>query len=99
MTSADFQTLLPEIVLSVYAMLALIGAVYTGKDKLAAMLVWATAGLFVALALYIGASGEGERTVFSGLFTDDPFARFAKVTILLSAAAVLVMSQDYMTRR
>ncbi|MBL9074235.1 NADH-quinone oxidoreductase subunit NuoN [Tabrizicola sp.] len=99
MTSADFQTLLPEIVLAVYAMLALIAAVYSGKDKLAAMLVWATAGLFVALALYIGASGEGERTVFSGLFTDDPFARFAKVTILLSAAAVLVMSQDYMTRR
>ena len=99
MTSADFQTLLPEIVLAHYAMIALIVAVYTGKDKLAATLVWATAGLFVALALYIGGTGEGERTVFNGLFTDDPFARFAKVTILLSAAAVLVMSQDYMTRR
>ena len=99
MTSADFQTLLPEIVLALYAMIALIVAVYTGKDKLAATLVWATAGLFVALALYIGAGGAGERTVFSGLFTDDPFARFAKVTILLSAAAVLVMSQDYMARR
>jgi NADH-quinone oxidoreductase subunit N len=99
MTSADFQTLLPEILLSGYAMAALLVAVYTSKDKLAPLLVWATAGLFVALALFIGAAGEGERTVFSGLFTDDPFARFAKVTILLSAAAVLVMSQDYMTRR
>jgi NADH-quinone oxidoreductase subunit N len=37
--------------------------------------------------------------VFNGLFIDDPFARFAKVTILLSAAAVLMMSQDYMLRR
>jgi NADH-quinone oxidoreductase subunit N len=99
MTSADFQTLLPEIVLAGYAMAALMLAVYTTKDKLAATLVWATAGLFVALALYIGGTGEGERTVFNGLFTDDPFARFVKVTILLSAAAVLVMSQDYMTRR
>ena len=99
MTSADFQTLLPEIVLAGYAMAALVVAVYTTKDKLAATLVWATAGLFVALALYIGGTGEGERTVFNGLFTDDPFGRFAKVTILLSAAAVLVMSQDYMTRR
>jgi NADH-quinone oxidoreductase subunit N len=53
----------------------------------------------VALALYIGATGSGERLVFNGLFVDDPFARFAKVTILLSAAAILVMSQDYMTRR
>lgn len=99
MTSADFQTLLPEIVLAGYAMTALMVAVYTTKDKLAATLVWATAGLFVALALYIGAGGAGERLVFNGLFIDDPFARFAKVTILLSAAAVLVMSQDYMTRR
>ena len=101
MTSADFQTLLPEILLAGYAMAALMAAVYTTKDKMAPMLVWATAGLFVALALYIGArcGGSGARIVFSGLFVDDPFARFAKVTILLSAAAVLVMSQDYMTRR
>ncbi|NHB78000.1 NADH-quinone oxidoreductase subunit NuoN [Rhodobacter calidifons] len=99
MTSADFRILLPEILLSGYAMAALMAAVYTTRDKLAATLVWATAGLFVALALYIGAAGVGERTVFNGLFVDDPFARFAKVTILLSAAAVLVMSQDYMYRR
>lgn len=99
MTSADFQTLLPEIVLAVYAMAALMVGVYTTKDKMAPALVWATAGLFVVLALYIGASGQGERLVFNGLFIDDPFARFAKVMILLSAAAVLVMSQDYMLRR
>ena len=80
-------------------MAALMVAVYTTKDKLAPMLVWVTAGLFVALALYIGGTGTGERLVFNNLFIDDPFARFAKVTILLSAAAVLVMSQDYMTRR
>jgi len=30
---------------------------------------------------------------------DDAFSRFAKVTILLSAAAVLLMSEEYMTRR
>lgn len=99
MTSADFRILLPEILLSGYAMAALMAAVYTTRDKLAATLVWATAGLFVALALYIGVAGTGDRTVFDGLFVDDPFARFAKVTILVSAAAVLVMSQDYMSRR
>lgn len=65
---------------------------------MAGMLVWLTAGLFVALAFYI-ASATGTRTAFGGMFIDDGFARFAKVTILLSAAAVLVMSQDYMARR
>ena len=99
MSPVDFQTLMPEIILSGYAMAALMVGVYTTKDKLAPALVWATSGLFVALALYIGSTGAGERLVFNGLFVDDPFARFAKVTILLSAAAVLAMSQDYMARR
>jgi NADH-quinone oxidoreductase subunit N len=99
MTAADFQTLLPEIVLSGYAMAALMAGVYTTKDKLAPTLVWATAGLFLALAAYIGLGGPGGGLVFNGLFIDDAFARFAKVTILISAAAVLVMSQDYMSRR
>ena len=38
------------------------------------------------------------QVAFFGMFTDDAFARFAKVTILISAAAVLAMSADYMDR-
>ena len=33
------------------------------------------------------------------MFNDDGFARFAKVAVLLSAAAVLLMGQDYMAQR
>jgi NADH-quinone oxidoreductase subunit N len=98
MNPDDLNTVLPEIVLALYAMGALMVGVYTTKDRLAAPLVWATAGLFVALSLWIGLAGQGERTAFGGMFIDDPFARFAKVTILLSAAAVIVMAQDYMAR-
>ncbi|MFY9237340.1 MAG: proton-conducting transporter membrane subunit, partial [Roseovarius sp.] len=96
---ADLNVVLPEIVLSIYAMMALLGAVYTGKDNMAGMLVWLTAGLFVALAFWIGTSGSGTREAFGGMFIDDGFARFAKVMILLGAAAVLVMGQEYMARR
>ncbi|MEF3047500.1 NADH-quinone oxidoreductase subunit NuoN [Pseudotabrizicola sp. L79] len=99
MTAADFNTVLPELVLAIYAMAALMFGVYTGKDKTAPMLVWATSGLFLALALFIGFGGAGARTAFGGMFVDDPFARFAKVVILVSAAAVMMMSQDYMQRR
>ncbi|MFZ5963906.1 NADH-quinone oxidoreductase subunit NuoN [Thalassococcus sp. BH17M4-6] len=99
MIEADLTVILPEIVLSVFAMLALVGAVYTEKDKLAPALLWATAALFVALALWIGTSGDGTNVAFGGMFVDDAFARFAKVTILISAAAVLLMSQEYMSRR
>ncbi|MET4127099.1 NADH-quinone oxidoreductase subunit NuoN [Roseovarius sp. MBR-6] len=96
---ADLNVILPEILLSVYAMAALLGAVYTGRDRLAPLLVWVTAALMVLLAIWIGMSGAGTRTAFGGMINDDGFARFAKVVILLSAAAVLVLGQDYMERR
>ena len=96
---ADLNVILPEILLSVFAMAALLGAVYTGRDRLAPMLVWATAALMVLLVITIGMGGSGARTAFGGMINDDGFARFAKVTILLSAAAVLVLGQDYMARR
>ena len=99
MTGVDFPILLPEIILAVYAMAALLFAVYGGKDKLSGLLTWATAGLFVALALLIAFRNGAGAQAFGGMFVDDAFARFAKVLILLSAAGVLVMAQDYMARR
>ncbi|SDY07252.1 NADH-quinone oxidoreductase subunit NuoN [Citreimonas salinaria] len=99
MISADLTIILPEIVLSLFAMAALLVAVYTGKDKLAPVLLWATAAVFLALALWIGTTGSGLRLGFGGMFVDDGFARFAKVTILTAAAAVLLMSEGYMARR
>jgi NADH-quinone oxidoreductase subunit N len=99
MIQADLTIITPEIILSLFAIGALLGAVYTGKDKLASMLVWATAGVFVTLALWIGVNGEGTNVAFGGMFNDDAFSRFAKVAILLSSAAVLVMSQEYMERK
>jgi NADH-quinone oxidoreductase subunit N len=99
MIGADIQILMPEIILSVYAMGALIVAVYTTKDAMAPVLTWATSGLFVLLAVWIGINGEGTNLAFGGSFVDDGFARFAKVVMLLSAAAVLLMSEAYMLRR
>ena len=100
MISADLNVILPEIVLSLFAILALLGAVYTSKDKTGTLLVWATSVVMILLAIWIGMTGTGEtRIAFNGLFIEDGFARFAKVTILLSAAAVLIMSNDYMRAR
>lgn len=99
MIQADLNIILPEVFLSVFAMLALVGSVYTSKDRLGPLLVWLTAAIMALVALAIATTGSGETQVaFGGMFVDDGFARFAKVTILFSAAAVLVMSEDYMTR-
>ncbi|SFE66167.1 NADH dehydrogenase subunit N [Sulfitobacter brevis] len=99
MISADLNIIMPEIVLSAFALLGLLAAVYTSKDGLAGVLVWLTAGLFVAAAAWIGLTGATTRIAFNGMFVDDGFARFAKITILLSAAAVMVMSEGYMKSR
>jgi NADH-quinone oxidoreductase subunit N len=98
MTGSDFHTVLPEVILALYAMGALLFAVYTGKDSLTGAVTWATAGIFVAVALWIGVAGEGSNAAFNGLFIDDAYARFVKVVVLLSAAGVLVMSLDFMQR-
>ena len=46
MIQADLNIILPEILLGLFAMLALVAVVYTGKDKMASMLTWLTAGVF-----------------------------------------------------
>ena len=95
--SADLNTILPEIILAIYAMGALIVAVYTGKDALARPLIWLTAAVLAVVALWVALS-SGSTHAFNGMIVKDAFARFAQVTILLSAAVVLVIGQDYMAR-
>lgn len=98
MIQADLNIVMPELILAVYSMIALMAAVYTTKDRAAPMVLWVTATLFVVVAVLIGVSGSGTSEAFGGAFIDDAFSRFAKIVILLSAAAILVLSQDYMTR-
>ena len=97
--SADLNIILPEILLALFAIFALLGGVYTGKDGVASTLVWLTSAAMVALAAWIGLTGEGTNAAFNGMFSDDRFSRFAKVVILLSTAAVLLMGEGYMSKR
>lgn len=98
MIGTDLNIVLPELVLAVYAMAALIWAVYRGKDAEAPMLIWLTALVMAGLGAWIGLEGGGSREAFSGAFVNDGFARFAKVVILFSGAVVLLMSETYLRR-
>lgn len=97
--AADLNIILPEIFLSVFAMVMLLVGAYGAKDKWAPMFVWVTSAVLIATAAWIGFQGAGTARAFGGMFVDDGFARFAKVTILLAAAAILLMSEGYMARR
>jgi len=99
MVWTDLAVLTPEVLLAVYAMLALVAIVYTGKDAMASLCLWLTAGVMVAIAGLVALDGGGTEVAFGGMIVNDGFARFAKVVILLSSAIVLVMSEGYMRSR
>ncbi len=99
MTSLDLSTILPELVLAAYALIALLAGAYFGKDRLARALLWATVAAFLVVAAMVGLGRNVDGTAFYGMFIDDGFSRFAKVVTLIAAAAVLAMSADYLQRR
>ena len=98
MISSDITIVLPEVLLAVFSMAALMFAVYTKKDDTAPLVTWATAGAMMAIGLWIAASPIDNRTAFYGAFIDDGFSRFAKVLMLFSSAIMLLLSQDYLRR-
>ncbi len=98
MNATDLTIIAPEIILSLYAMGALLIGVYAGKDRLSPLLTMTTAVLFFVVAVVIATGVSGTNVAFQGMFVDDSFARFAKVLILLSAALVLLVGQDHMDR-
>ncbi|NNU81847.1 NADH-quinone oxidoreductase subunit NuoN [Halovulum dunhuangense] len=96
MFANDLNVVLPEVLLAVYAMAALMaGAFHLASSR---TILWATTGVFAALGLWIGFSPEGARAAFDGSFVNDGFARFAKVTLLWGAAALLMLSDAYLQR-
>ncbi|MFI0394851.1 NADH-quinone oxidoreductase subunit NuoN [Paracoccus jiaweipingae] len=98
MTSLDFTTILPELSLAIYALIALMAGAYLGKDALARTLLWVTVAVLLLAAAMVGLRDTPPATAFFGMFADDGFARFAKVVILVSAAAIMAMSADYLHR-
>ena len=95
----DLSIILPEIFLSLYAMVTLVGAVYTSKDEIAQKVTWFTAVVFILLAFWMIFSEVQTEIAFGGMFINDAFSRFSKIIILFSGAVVLIMGQDYMSRR
>ncbi|MCG6111795.1 MAG: NADH-quinone oxidoreductase subunit NuoN [Paracoccus sp.] len=98
MTGLDISTILPELMLAIYALAALMAGAYLGKDRIAMPILWVSVLALLAGAMFIGLADRPQQIAFFGMFTDDAFGRFAKITILLSGAAVLAMSADYMDR-
>jgi len=98
MISMDINIVLPEITLAVFAMAALMVAVYGGKDRLAGLMFWSTSGIMGLLGLWLAFSEPVISSAFNGSFINDGYARFAKVIILFGSASMLLLSQDYLEK-
>ena len=97
MIGFDLSVMLPELVIAGVAMTVLMWGVFV-KREIGPQALWLVALLFVGVGVSIVLTGRGTDEVFNGMFINDAFSRFAKVTMLWSGAAVLVLSREYLTR-
>ena len=95
MIASDFTTVLPEVLLSLYAMLALVAFRLYRQGSACGAVGLADQRCVYASGIDLGDGHANGTASFGGMFIDDSFARFCKIVILLSAALVLVMGQDY----
>ena len=101
MILTDLSVVLPELVLTGFAMAVLMWGVFSPDDgaRVSSPIHWLTVAVLLGLGMWIGFAPAGERTAFEGAFVDDGFARFCKVVILWGGASVLVLAHDYLVRQ
>ncbi|MGH6782404.1 MAG: NADH-quinone oxidoreductase subunit N, partial [Sphingomonadaceae bacterium] len=88
---------LPELILTLGALVLLMVAAYVG-DKATKAISWAAVALFAVAAFsLLGPAGHGG-DAFDGLYRADSFAAFAKLLIYIAAAATLIVAPDFFAR-
>jgi NADH-quinone oxidoreductase subunit N len=95
-SSADFYYLLPELVLTVGALLLLVVDVLLPKawDR---VLAWLAVAVLAAAGAALIVTGQDTLTIARGTLAVDGFGLFFKVLFLLSAAITVMMSSRYLT--
>src|SRR5271156_1862551 len=90
-----FSLALPEILLSVSALVLLLVGVTTGPRGSTAVSVLSITALVAAAAL---AAGSPTGTAFAGGFVSDSAAAFAKVAIYLASAVAVALGAGWLAR-
>ncbi len=97
MIGNDINVVLPELVIVGFAMATLMWGVFA-KREIGGRALWLVSLLFIGIGAWIALTGRGSDEAFGGMFINDAFGRFAKVTMLWSGAAVLLLSKPYLAR-
>ena len=97
MASGYLLETLPELILSIGAMMLLLVAAWQG-DGATRGIGWASVALLLASGLsLLGPAGNGG-TAFGGLYHADSFSTFAKVLIYLGAAVSILIAPNWFAR-
>jgi NADH-quinone oxidoreductase subunit N len=90
-----FASFLPEIVLTISALVLMLVAAYAG-DSAAKTASWLAVGaLAIAGALLANPAVHGAGEIFNGLYRADAFATFAKALIYVAAAACIIVAPRF----
>ena len=92
-----FAASLPELILSVGAMVLLLVAGWQG-DKAERAISWAAVVLLIVSVLSLGGAPSHSGAAFGGLYRADPFGGFAKVLIDLAAAVSIMLAPGWFSR-
>ena len=90
--------LIPEILMSVFAMLIILIGVFSKRESISSSLLWCSCVIFCLTAIWIVIGAPTDNYAFDGAFRSDGFASFFKVCILLSASLILAISKEYLER-
>jgi NADH-quinone oxidoreductase subunit N len=88
---------LPEIVLTLAALVLMMAAAWMG-DRSARLLTWLAIAALAGAAFAVPAIGGRGGIAFDGLYIADSFAAFAKILVYIAAAAALVAASGWFTR-
>ncbi|CAO4174256.1 NADH-quinone oxidoreductase subunit NuoN [Methylorubrum populi] len=87
---------LPEIVLSLGALLLVLYGAWRGERSSEGVNVGAL--ILLIFTFFLVVSQTGQVTTLNGAFIADPFARLMKALILIGSAATILLSRDYFQR-
>ena len=98
MSYLDVLTIGPELILFIFCLISLLIGSFYDSVKTSNIIFFTTIVILILLAILIYISPYNTIPAFKGAFFRDAFAQYFQITILLSVAALLVLSKEYLIK-
>ena len=98
MSYLDVLIIGPELILFIFCLTSLLIGSFYDSVKTSNFIFFTTIVILILLAILIYISPYNTIPAFKGAFFRDAFAQYFQITILLSVAALLVLSKEYLIK-